>query len=35
MALKNLKITIDDLLFSKRMYDRIGVETGQEILGYQ
>jgi len=27
MALKNLKITIDDLLFSKRMHDRIGVET--------
>jgi len=27
MSLKNLKITIDDLLFSKRMYDKIGVET--------
>jgi len=27
MALKNLKFTIDDLLFSKRMHDRIGVET--------
>jgi len=27
MALKNLKITIDDLLFSKRMHDRIGMET--------
>jgi len=27
MALKNLKITIDDLLFSKRMHDGIGVKT--------
>jgi len=27
MALKNLKITIDDLLFSKRMHDRMGVKT--------
>jgi len=27
MALKNLKITIDDLLFYKVMYDRVGVET--------
>jgi len=27
MCLKNLKITIDDLLFSKKMHDRIGVET--------
>jgi len=27
MTLKNLKITIDDLLFSKRMHDGIGVKT--------
>jgi len=27
MYLKNLKITIDDLLFYKVMYDRVGVET--------
>jgi hypothetical protein len=27
ICLKNLKITIDDLLFSKRIHDKIGVET--------
>jgi len=27
MYLKNLKITIDDLLFYKVMYDGVGVET--------
>jgi len=27
MCLKNLKITIGDLLFSKRIHDKIGVET--------
>ena len=33
MALKNLKITIDDLLFSKRMHDRIGVENMTRNIG--
>jgi len=27
ICLKNLKITIDDSLFSKKMHDKIGVET--------